>query len=221
MKLSIFYSLILILLLCSNIYAKAQNDSSYFEYSIKTNAFQWIMNEPNIAFEYRFSPKFGWENTLGTYGPFTRDIHTNMNETEPLPHKGITLRSNFKWYFAAGNHSLKNDVYLSPMLLLKYNTVDGYFSTIRSYEIKKENRFIAGLSILAGYQVLLGRINCDFFLGGGVRYRDLRGTIKSSVTSRYGSGGPPGYYPKNFKDSEWKPSVHAGIKLGFSFIKIN
>lgn len=193
--------------------AKAQSDYNFLKYSLKTNVFQWGMNEPNIGFEYRFSPKIGWENTIGTYGINNRSFHTNMNVMEPLPQKGITFRSNLKWYYQADNTYNRDEYYFSPMFLFKKNVVTGSFGHYNDITKKTENRTIIGGSLLYGIQKIRRHFLFDFYFGLGLRYRYIQGI----VTDQYIRSGPPDSYPYKFTKDEWVPSIHLGIKLGYNF----
>lgn len=187
-----FVQLISILIICNN--AFAQNDSSYFKYSLKTNAFQWFVNEANIVVEQRFSRHFGIESTLGIYGIVRPMDDQDYNSYSLyIPYKGFALRINPKYYFYPEKKANGNAYYLSPMLLLKNVSVNKYRNTPDSYEHFVAEREVAGVSLLLGNQFIVAkRLIFDLYFGPGYRYT-------------------------SDEDPEHALSGNAGIKIGYTF----
>jgi len=210
-----FIILFLVLLSLGNV--NAQSDSAYLKHSIKTNLFQWWMNEANITYEYRFSKKFGLEGTIGTYGIYNRSMSIPFGGEEPLPQKGVVVRVNPKLYFGYGNFK-RSIYYFSPMLLFKSNVADGCFCSMNEDLEKEEKRLIIGTSALLGYQSVIGRrLIFDFYVGGGIRYRNINSLVRSYETSWGGQMIDPNLPRTRTTREEWQPSVHLGMKFGFGF----
>ncbi|MGZ5245201.1 MAG: hypothetical protein ACXWDO_04270 [Bacteroidia bacterium] len=174
---------------------KAQNDSSYYRYIIKTNVFQWGMNEANIAFEYRFSKKFGLESTFGKNG-----IMNSIYESSYIPYQGFALRLNPKLYYSDNSDPRKGCSYISTLILFKRNKLFKPSRELFGYD-RIQRQTIAGFSLILGRQVAVGKhFLFDFYSGLGIRYR----------------------FEKTYYNApKLNPNINLGIKLGYGFKPIN
>ena len=215
--------MILILIVVLSESVQGQSDSTLCRHSVKTNALQWIVNEPNIIYEYRINENIGIEITIGTF------LHVETREFVwygHLQNAGLVCRINPKFYIL---HDKK--FYISPMILLKNTSYTGIlgsegttFIFSSHYDTRtdaKETNKVLGIGSLVGYQIFLSKsVFLDLY--GGLTFRHNQYEVTHYRSIGNAQDGPcENGYPCSFSYKNQKIMPQGGLKLGYAFKPVN
>jgi hypothetical protein len=172
----------------------------------------YLLQESNLAYEYRFNRRLGLEGTLAIVYDGVRGI--SIWEMGIVPDQGQIIRLNPKYYFFA-RPAEPISFYLSPMYQYKHiifhdinDTGDGLQEN--PWGTFNDHRNAHSLSVLVGLETSFGHFVIDGFTGFGYKY--INGT--TIYTHYHAYYDTPDICPcKPEKYTEEAPTIHLGIKI--------
>jgi hypothetical protein len=139
--------------------------------------------------DYRFSDRFSWYNEAGV--KYRRSMYDKYWDTSFATSKGFKIKTELRYYLSeapfsffgkrkkfqkpSGSYLAFNLFYSSD---IKNNGVDYYYrrdSTTQRTDVFDVNKKIFGFNFLVGKERSLGEhLSFDLYLGGGVRFRNIK-----------------------------------------------
>lgn len=162
-----------------------------------------------IGTEYKLKGRTSLYNEIGTYFPSFNGLKNN---------NGIILKTEFKFYF---NHdAMTSGSYISGELFYKYQS----FSTWDTIQIKPDYRqeYTVSKNVecftikFGAMEVYKNHLIFDFFIGAGVRVKQIKNTLTTDENNKIQSDGDYGTnLAIGMAGQSVYPNIDMGIKIGY------
>lgn len=161
--------------------------------------------------EYKIKNNFALYNEIGSYVPNANAMHDNYGYLIKLEGKIYLNKSNL----TLGQY-LSTEVFFKHQSYYTYDTISYLKNYLKNYYVDKN---VGCLTIKYGFlKSYKYRILVDYFIGIGIRFKNITSTLTAYENSHIKSDGDYSLnILKNRAGNFITPNFDVGIKIGYSF----